>query len=831
MLQYYSGKGCPTEFPVRSKCIPLFQKVHGVDTLLFSMYVYEYGHECPAPNKRRVYISYLDSVQYFEPKCYRTTAYQAILIEYLRYVKNRGFHTAHIWSCPPTPGDDYIFYSHPEHQKVPREDMLRTWYHKMLDKAKAQGIVIRTATLYDEYFERDSVDPVPGQRFDARCLPYFEGDYIPGEIENIIRHLKTGQAAPKITSSSDGVARDEVMTRLGHSLAKMKDNFIVVHLRNRRFAAAVERGEDVSNWREDSDEEIVRSKRAKISGKDPGVGNRKSDEAAGHLSESAASVTSEKAESTAPESTPSAFEQPVKPSSYQTESNLNDSVKKEGEAQPPEGQKVADDGAAVSAKSPAATFDSVNDETMEVVNGRGRDATEGTSVIPDAVEQERIRVSLENADVKPSELVPTEDASPKIEGAAVIEKEMSPQCEDQPAAQADSTDTKTDTDLAGSTIAAERSVQKRTGEPSKQEEVSGSGAPTESSLTQAEGADISEAVVMHPSSENEPELMNVDSNVGAAVQATKEPNESAVLVKDSPSEPMDVPSVERSSDPTAKEGVDMPPKVPVEAPINLGMEEIRPAISKHFADLKRPLTTVSATTDEDEPFESEMFESRQCFLNYCQTTHCQFDQLRRAKHATMMVLFQLHNPMAPKFVQQCGACYVDITHGIRYHCNNCPDFDLCQDCYEPVTTGQWAKRDSRFAHDKSHSFTPVDMEASAENKGTREERQKALKAHIALLEHAGTCDGRCSLQNCERMKGLFRHVRECEIKPKKDCRICNRLLSLCAVHARLCSVRGECPIPFCDRIRERHMRLRRQQQQMDDRRRQAQNELYHAGDV
>jgi hypothetical protein len=58
------------------------------------------------------------------------------------------------------------------------------------------------------------------------------------------------------------------MRRLGHNLSKMKDNFIVVHLRSRRFAAAVERGEDVSKWLEDSDEELVRSKRAKISGKD-----------------------------------------------------------------------------------------------------------------------------------------------------------------------------------------------------------------------------------------------------------------------------------------------------------------------------------------------------------------------------------------------------------------------------------------------------------------------------------------------------------------------------------------------------------------------------------
>jgi hypothetical protein len=261
------------------------------------------------------------------------------------------------------------------------------------------------------------------------------------------------------------------------------------------------------------------------------------------------------------------------------------------------------------------------------------------------------------------------------------------------------------------------------------------------------------------------------------------------------------------------------------------IDEIRPAIQRHFSGVKRSSERVADTSDEDPPVESEMFESRQQFLNYCQTTHCQFDELRRAKHSTMMVLFQVHNPTAPKFLQQCGACYVDITHGVRYHCNKCPDFDLCSDCYEPVTTGQWAKRDSRFAHDSSHSFSPVDMEVTAENQASREEREKSLKAHIALVEHAGSCQGppACGLQNCQRMKGLFRHVQSCTTKPKKDCRVCSRLLSLCAVHSRMCAVRGVCPIPFCDRIRERYMRLRRQQQRMDDRRRQAQNELYHAG--
>jgi Histone acetylation protein/TAZ zinc finger/Zinc finger, ZZ type len=635
MLRRYSNEKYPTSFPVRSKCISLFQKIHGADTLLFSMYVYEYGHKCPSPNRRRVYISYLDSVQYFEPKCYRTLAYQAILIEYLRFVKERGFHTAHIWSCPPTPGDDYIFYCHPSHQLTPREDMLRAWYHQMLERAKALGVVIRTTTMYEEYFMKEGLDTFAAMKNNPTCLPYFEGDYIPGEIENIIRNQRNAGKA----FASDSA--DEVMQRLGHNLAKMKDNFIVVHLRNRKFALAVERGEDVSNWKEDSDDELIRSKRANISGKD-----------------SSMLYPSTKIET---------FDQPASETSHGSIESLEPVAPGLG-------------------KQPLATL------KEEMMN----DHSESQNM--------EARARFSNAESKSA-----------------------------------------------------------TGPNS-----------VKASLT------VDSPVKTEPA----------DGNSGGL----------------SPS----------ASASTSQQNA---------------FDEIEPAILSHHSSLNRPTRAVADTVDEDTPVESEMFESRQQFLNYCQTNHCQFDELRRAKHSTMMVLFQLHNPLAPKFLQQCGVCYRDIMHGIRYHCNDCSNFDLCQDCYEPVTTGLWAQRDARFAHEKSHTFSPIDMETSEDSPKNREDREKSLQAHLELLEHTGSCKGvpGCSSQNCQRIKKLFDHVRSCDIKPKKDCKICLRLLSLCAVHARMCAVRGECPIPFCDRIRERNQRLRRQQQLMDDRRRVAQNELYHAG--
>ena len=167
MFERYKHKDYPAEFPCRTKCLVLFQNIDGQDVILFGMYVYEYGHKCPNPNQRRVYVSYLDSVHYFRPKQYRTVVYHEIIISYLEYVKARGFHTAHIWACPPLKGDDYILYCHPTDQKTPKDDKLRKWYADLLVISKERGIITEISDLHTQFLS----DPTN----DATVLPYFEG--------------------------------------------------------------------------------------------------------------------------------------------------------------------------------------------------------------------------------------------------------------------------------------------------------------------------------------------------------------------------------------------------------------------------------------------------------------------------------------------------------------------------------------------------------------------------------------------------------------------------------------------------------------------------------
>ncbi len=166
-------------FPFKTKAIFAFEEIDGTDVVFFGMHVQEYGSECAPPNTRRVYISYLDSVFFFRPKELRTAVYHEILIGYLDYVKRMGYQWAHIWACPPSEGDDYIFHCHPPEQKVPKPKRLQEWYRKMLDKGVIERVVIDYKDIHKDAIENGMKTPLD--------IPYFEGDFWPNVLEECIK--------------------------------------------------------------------------------------------------------------------------------------------------------------------------------------------------------------------------------------------------------------------------------------------------------------------------------------------------------------------------------------------------------------------------------------------------------------------------------------------------------------------------------------------------------------------------------------------------------------------------------------------------------------------
>ncbi|GMH41919.1 hypothetical protein BSKO_09838 [Bryopsis sp. KO-2023] len=179
-------------FPYRQRVIMLFQKIDGVDVLIFCMYAQEYGPDAPAPNTGWVYLAYVDSIKYFQPNILagnsevplRTLVYHELLLGYMAFVRHFGYHSMFIWACPPGGKDnDYIMNCHPPSQKIPTQGRLRRWYLELLQQARGEGLVTEFTNM-TEVLQRKQ-----GAFVSALDIPYFDGDYWPEEAEKLLGGL------------------------------------------------------------------------------------------------------------------------------------------------------------------------------------------------------------------------------------------------------------------------------------------------------------------------------------------------------------------------------------------------------------------------------------------------------------------------------------------------------------------------------------------------------------------------------------------------------------------------------------------------------------------
>ncbi|ELU13629.1 hypothetical protein CAPTEDRAFT_224799 [Capitella teleta] len=187
-------------YPYKAKAMFAFEELDGVDVCFFGMHVQEYGSDCAAPNTRRVYIAYLDSVHFFQPRMFRTAVYHEMLIGYLDYAKSMGYTMAHIWACPPSEGDDYIFHCHPAEQKIPKPKRLQDWYKKMLDKAIIERVVIDYKDILKDATENHMQS--------ATEMAYFEGDFWPNVLEESIKELETEEEEKRKREEAEAAAAE-----------------------------------------------------------------------------------------------------------------------------------------------------------------------------------------------------------------------------------------------------------------------------------------------------------------------------------------------------------------------------------------------------------------------------------------------------------------------------------------------------------------------------------------------------------------------------------------------------------------------------------------------
>ncbi|XP_020572493.1 histone acetyltransferase HAC1-like [Phalaenopsis equestris] len=176
------------------------------------------------------------------------------------------------------------------------------------------------------------------------------------------------------------------------------------------------------------------------------------------------------------------------------------------------------------------------------------------------------------------------------------------------------------------------------------------------------------------------------------------------------------------------------------------------------------------TYDEDETRQCEILTTRLEFLNFCEGNHYQFDTLRRAKHSTMMILYNLHNP-APPFSESSHNVGMDNAQGMLSSSSspNCQfDSDYHEEC-----NGQ-------------PKLCP----------NTRMQSPEMLTLMDALL-HASKCGTRtCAYAHCHRLKVLFHHGVTCIIRKQGGCKLCAKMWLLISSHALYCRDL-ECAVPRC----------------------------------
>jgi E1A/CREB-binding protein len=209
---YKKEKKRPKQFQYRSKNTFAFQKHGSSYVCIFGMYSQEYAN-CPTPNNGQVYISYLDSVNYFQPRELRSQLYQTIILAYIQYVKEMEYEKIYLWSCPPNVGTDYIFHRHPPNQRVPSQTHLNRWYTHIFDQGIESGIVLKYSDLYSTIQNLKNI----------REIPYFDGDFLPDVIENLL-----------VKSKGRNLKEDELMDMLLKIIKKYKNNFFVININNER---------------------------------------------------------------------------------------------------------------------------------------------------------------------------------------------------------------------------------------------------------------------------------------------------------------------------------------------------------------------------------------------------------------------------------------------------------------------------------------------------------------------------------------------------------------------------------------------------------------------
>ncbi|KAH9255720.1 hypothetical protein BASA81_006114 [Batrachochytrium salamandrivorans] len=737
----------PADFNAKQRVLLLFQKLGGVDVLLFIMFLQEYGSDCQMPNSRCVYLAYLDSVSYMRPAICRTSVYHQLIIDTMAFERQRGFTRFFIWACPPVMGDDYIFNIHPKHQKTPKPERLRLWYLTLLEAARQQGVVVSLSNFFDEYFSRMS---------ELKYMPYFEGDCWTTYLEMYLTETEQRggdfrSMAAKTDIINKALARKQTVERHYVANGGSGGGGGAISGGMMRHSNAGKRGRkrsvlDSSNPLPSLDVD------ADLQCQQDDVGGM----------------------------VPALFCPP--PRALETvpmQSALTWRISNEME-------KMRDDFIVVKMH-----YDCVQCATPQDFPG-------AMYWLPKSYLPE-----LDPHDYKKKRYAPPYCLCHECyQGLYVAEFGKPVECdlpEFPPPEWKDE-------------------YQEYLAEKQKSEQEQHTPAPQQTPMEEDESQPLS-PVPTAPSSATTTTTKRSSSRKRKAVDDL-----------DANSEERDS-GVERGIE-VLEFGTNAKPPNPYGSVPPCSLAEFRVEVA-----MIRP-----KTVDVDPPMECPIFNVREDFLDLCRRNKYQFDDLRRAKHSSAMVLFHLYNPETDNFVRTCDQCQAAI-QGVRYTCDTppCQDFDLCPKCYETVkhphplqmvgavpspamssaslnaagSSSLAPTSSSSAAHLASHASSSSAATAAAAGTGgttaattaeleaQREQARQLTQNMLNAFGHASTCSG-CQDQSCERAKKLLEHLSSCQLQSKGGCITCKRGWYLISYHSASCRMPpGQCKVRFCELVKER----------------------------